>query len=98
MGDRDCVGVFPRVVFILRNACFGYPPINDSIRSRFLALIVLTSSVLVSSTALRVLCCSFVMLDLQDEGSSKQTCMACVSRFPQNPVLNHDPSFLIPIN
>ena len=53
---------------------------------------------LVSSPLVRRLCvfvcCIFVMLDLQDEGSSKQTCMVCVSPFHQNPVVNRDPTFL----
>ena len=44
------------------------------------------------------LCCIFVMLDLQDEGSSKQTCVVCVSPFHQNPVVNRDPTFLRPVN
>ena len=35
MGGRDCAGVFPRFVFILCNACFCFPPINDSMSSRF---------------------------------------------------------------
>ena len=60
----------------------------------FLALSLLTSSVRLSPTALRCLCCIFVMLDLQDHGSSKQTCMVCVSPFHQNPDVKCDPTFV----
>ena len=35
MGGRDCAGAFPCFVFILCNACFCFPPISDSMSSRF---------------------------------------------------------------
>ena len=99
MGGRDCAGVFPCFVFILWNACFCFPPINDSMSSRFclgFERLDLVSSAFFDGFACFVL--HFVMLDLQDEGSSKQTCMVCVSPFHQNPVVNRDPTFLKPIN
>ena len=99
MGGRDCAGVFRCFVFILCNALFLFST-NQRLDEFAVvwALSVLAWSVLLSSTALRFLCCIFVMLDLQDEGSSKQTCMVCVSPFHQNPVVNRDPTFLKPIN
>ena len=100
MGGCDCAGVFPRFVFLFRNACFWFSTYHrlDKL-AVWWALSVLTSSVLLASTALRVLCCSFVMLDLQDEGSSKQTCcVGWVSPFYEYPVVNRHPTFLIPIN
>ena len=36
MGGRDCGGAFPCFVFILCNAGFCFPPINDSMSSRLL--------------------------------------------------------------
>ena len=57
----------------------------------FFFLSALTSSVLLSSTALRFVRCIFVMLDLHDEGSSKQTCMVCVLSFLQNTIVNRHP-------
>ena len=53
MGGRDRAGVFPCFVFVLCNAGFCFPPINDSIGWWFSALSLLTSPVLFSSTALR---------------------------------------------
>ena len=35
MGDRDCACVFPCFVFMFCDACFCFPPINDSMSSRF---------------------------------------------------------------
>ena len=79
----ECVSMF---CFHPLQCLFCFPPINDLIEfAVFGALSVLTSSVLVASTALRVLCCIFVMLSVQGEGSTKQTCMVCVSPFHQQP-------------
>ena len=57
-----------------------------------LALSVLTSSVLLFSTALRVLYCIFVMLGLQDEGSSKENLYGlCFPPFHQHSIVTRDP-------
>ena len=99
MGGCDCAGVFRSFLFTFCNACFCFPPINDPMSSRCWGTIsVLASSVFLCSTTLRFLCCIFAMLDRQDEGSSKQTCMVCVSAFHQNPVANPDPTFMKPIS
>ena len=99
MRGFDCAGVFPSFVFILCNACFCSPPINRSMSSRLFGFERLD---FVSALFLEIFCvfcvCIIVMLGLQDEGSSKETCMVCVLPFHQNPNANRDPTFLKPIN
>ena len=67
MGGRDYVGVFACFVFILCNACCCFPPTNDSMSSRLLALSVLAWTVLLSSTPLRCFVSHF-----RPAGPSKQ--------------------------
>ena len=97
MGGRDCAGVFACFVFIFAKSVV----VSTNQRLDEFAVVGFERLDLVSSAlfdAFAVLCCIFVMLDLQDEGSSKEACMVCVSPFHQNPDVNRDPTFLKPIN
>ena len=98
MGVRYCGGVFPCFVFMPCNACFCFPPINDSMSSRFFGFERYDFVGCPSFDGLAFLCCIFVMLDLQDEGSSNQTCVVCESPFHQSPIVILDPTSLEPIN